>query len=94
MNNRKIVLESHSTDLISPTFPCTHTHTDTAQTLSSRKRVSPPSGWSWADPLHSGIAGASLGGRELSAQSPTEEADWRLTGSLEQSLETWVSQGG
>ena len=31
-------------------------------------------------PLHSGIAGVSLGGCELSAQSPTEEGDLRLNG--------------
>ena len=30
-----------------------------------------------------------MGGCELSAQSPTEEGDPRLTGSLEQSLEHW-----
>jgi len=68
-------------------------HTDTAQTLSSRKQVSPPSAWSWNDPLHSGVAGVSLGGCELNAQSPTEEGDPRFTGSLEQRLEHWVSQG-
>ena len=62
--------------------------------LSSGKRVSPPSGWSRADPLHSGVAEVSLGGCELSTQSPTEEGDPRLTGSLEQSMEHWVSQGG
>ena len=64
------------------------------RTISSRKQVSPPSSWSRADPLHSGVAEVSLGGRELSTQSPTEEGDPRLTGSLEQSLEHWVSQGG
>ena len=47
-------------------------------------------GW----PLHSGVAEVSLGGCELSTQFPTEEGDPRLTGSLEQSLEHWVSQGG
>ena len=45
-------------------------------------------------PLHSGVAEVSLGGRELSAQSPIEEGDPRLTGSLEQSLEHWVSHEG
>ena len=45
-------------------------------------------------PLHSGVAEVSLGGCELSTQSPKEEGDPRLTGSLEQSLEHWVSQGG
>ena len=44
--------------------------------------------------LHSGVAEVSLGGCELSAQSPTGEGDLRLTRSLEQSLEHWVSQGG
>ena len=44
--------------------------------------------------LHSGVAEISVGGCELSAQSPTGEGDPRLTGSLEQSLEHWVSQGG
>ena len=45
-------------------------------------------------PLHSGVAEISLGGCELSIQSPTGEGDPKLTGSLEQNLEHWVSQGG
>ena len=68
---------------------------DNSQLLfSSGKWVSPPSVRSRADPLHSGIAEVSLGGCELSTQSPTEEGDPGLTGSLEQSLEHWISQGG
>ena len=93
----KIVLEPQSTDpsplhFLTHIHTCMHTHT--VQTLSSRKWVSLPSGWSQADPLHPGIAEVSLGGHELSAQSPTEEGNLRLTGSSEQSLEHWVSQGG
>ena len=76
------------------TLPYTQTQRRHQLLLSSVKRVFPPSGWSWADSLHSGVAEVSLGGCELSAQSPTEEADLRLTGSLEQSLEHRVSQGG
>ena len=62
--------------------------------LSSGKWGSPPSVRSQAHPtpLHSGVAEVSLGGCELSAQSPTEEGDPRLTGSLEQSLEHWGSR--
>ena len=45
-------------------------------------------------PQHSGVAKVSLGRCEPIAQSPTGEGDLRLTGSLEQSLEHWVSQGG
>ena len=45
-------------------------------------------------PLHSGVAEISLGGCELSTQSPTGEGDPKLTGSLEQNLEHWVTQGG
>ena len=62
--------------------------------LSSGKRVSPPSVRGRADPLHSGVAEVSLGGCELSVQSPPGEHDPRLIGSLEQSLEHWVNQGG
>jgi len=82
---------------IDPITPLPHTplltQTHISQLLfSSRKQVSPPSSWSQADPLHSGVAEVSLGGCELSTQSPKEEGDPRLTGSLEQSLEHWVSQ--
>ena len=96
VHESKIVLYHQDIDPITPllhTPLLTHTHI--SQLLfSSRKWVSPPSIWSRADPPHSGIAEVSLGGRELSAQSPTGEGDPRLTGSLEQSLEHWVSQGG
>ena len=91
VHESKIVLYHQDIDPITP-LPHTPllTHTHISQLLfSSRKWVSPPSGWSRADPPHSGFAKVSLGGCELSAQSPTEEADWRLTGSLEQSLEHW-----
>ena len=82
---------------IDPVTPLPHTplltQTHIAQLLfSSRKCVSPPSVRSQADPLQSGVAEVSLGRWELSAQSPTGEGDPSLTGSLEQSLEQWVSQ--
>ena len=89
-------MQSHQDDEPPPPPPLLLTQHNSSQLLllSSGKWVSPPSGCSRADPLHSGVAEVSLGGCELSAQSPTEEGDPRLTGSLEQSLEHWVSQGG
>ncbi|CAM9959475.1 unnamed protein product [Rangifer tarandus platyrhynchus] len=56
--------------------------------LSSGKRGSPPSVRGWAHPPCTlGLQRSLWEGCELSAQSPTEEGDPRLTGSLEQSLQ-------
>ena len=95
----KIVLESHSTDLISPTFPYTRAHRHS--TLSSRKQVSPPSSWSRADPSalwgSRGLFGRMWTQRPVSYRRGWPEIYWILgaeAGALGQSGRLRVSRAG
>ena len=92
----KPVKEPLHIDSISPSPSSSHTNTIAPSSFyfHLENRSLHPQDGARLTPLHSGVAEVSLGRCELSTQSSTEEGDPRLTGSLEQSLEHWVSQGG